>query len=201
MQRKPFHFLILGCAALLLHAWALTIEFKFLPSAENSSTTSNETSLLLQIQKVIPVIPEPLVDSVETVETVDPQVTEVKGTPSEQEEVSEIDNESDNKTLDGKQAPPRALVSQHRLQAFVSDMVNEELKNPSRVASFQSTFNHSIASSPSGTQIEEQENGNISVQTKMFGKAVCYDFAADGDPPLAFFKDCPKNDIQLNLDR
>ncbi|HAU69592.1 MAG TPA: hypothetical protein DCW52_14475 [Gammaproteobacteria bacterium] len=200
MQRQSSHFLILGCAALLLHGWVLTINLEFLSNAEDVSTTIDETSLLLQLQKVIPVISEPPVETVKTEESTEPidrKVVKAKEPPLAQEEAREIDN----KSTAIEETTSRQLVSQRRLNAFVADMVNEELKNPARIASFQSTFTNSIASSPSGTQIEEQENGNISVQTKMFGKAVCYDFAADGDPPLAFFKDCPKKDIKLDIHR
>ena len=186
MQRKPSHFLILGSIALVLHVWALTLNLKLQPDDIKNSAPEDKLSLLLQIRKPPSPIPSVAPDTLDT--------QELKESP-----IKPVDSIITKLATDHR--TPQVVSTKRGLQAFVADLVNEELKDPRRLESFKNTFGNSSNSLPSGIQIEEQAGGNISVQTKMFGKAVCYDFAADGDPPLAFFKDCPENDIKLEISR
>ena len=120
-------------------------------------------------------------------------------------DINDTESKSNAQALDSESDPlqtsmkPVLRADQPAIRRFVEEQIEYEIKHGDKLAEFEQTFKSQPVKVPSAF-INESPDGMIDVMTSSFGKAVCYEFAADGDPSVAYFKQCPEQGFKLDLD-
>ncbi|MEO0368983.1 MAG: hypothetical protein AAF197_09395, partial [Pseudomonadota bacterium] len=134
----------------------------------------------MQENRVSQELPRALSISIEPRETSSKPVSiplESLQTPSIKE--TSIANQRLSRTQKGPIEPElKTVIDQAAINAVVSDMIKEELKDPARLAAFNSTFAFGEATTRR-PKIVENEDGTVSVTSSFIGKTVCYSFKPD----------------------